>query len=218
MRLGAARRTLTMPPTPIRRIYLASRSARRREILTQMGVRFEMLLLREGVARGSDFDETPLPGENPVDYVLRVARLKAKVGSIRMNQRRLQTLPILAADTTVTLDGEIIGKPTGREDAMHILRRLSDKEHEVHTAVAVQLEHRVEVTLSSSKISFIPLTESVIRNYVATGEPLDKAGAYGLQGKAALFVRNLSGSHSGVVGLPIFETGELLARFGLELP
>ena len=207
-----------MPPTPVRRIYLASRSARRREILTQMGVRFEMLLLREGPVRGSDFDETPLPGEHPVDYVMRVARLKVEVGWMRINQRKLQILPILSADTTVTLDGEIIGKPAGREDAAYILRRLSDTEHEVHTAVAVQLEQRVEVALSSSKIMFKALTDSLIRNYVATGEPLDKAGAYGIQGKAALFVRHMCGSHSGVVGLPIFETGELLARFGLELP
>jgi septum formation protein len=197
-----------------RHIYLASRSARRREILAQMGVRYEVLLLREGATRGDDFDESPLPGESPVDYVLRVARLKAETGWTRMLQRRLMRQPILSADTTVDLDGQILAKPTDRADAIRMLRSLSDRSHQVHTAVAMKLDNRVEVALSSTQVTFTQLSDETIRSYVATGDPMDKAGGYGIQGKAALFVKQISGSHSGVVGLPVYETSGLLARFG----
>jgi septum formation protein len=203
--------------TLTRHIYLASRSARRREILAQMGVRYEVLLLREGVTRGEDFDETPLPGEAPIDYVLRVARLKAEVGWTRMLQRRLLKQPILSADTTVALDGQIMAKPADRADAVRMLRALSDRSHEVHTAVAMKMDERVEVALSSTQVTFAPLSDEIIRNYVATGDPMDKAGAYGIQGRAALFVKHISGSHSGVVGLPVYETSDLLARFGCRV-
>jgi len=203
--------------TLTRHIYLASRSARRREILSQMGVRYEVLLLREGPARGDDFDESPLPNEAPADYVVRVARLKAETGWMRLLQRRLMKQPILSADTTVALDGQIMAKPADRADAIRMLHALSDRSHEVHTAIAIKMDEHVEVALSSTQVTFTQLSDDIIRNYVASGEPMDKAGAYGIQGKAALFVKHIAGSHSGVVGLPIFETSDLLARFGCRV-
>jgi septum formation protein len=197
-----------------RHIYLASRSARRRELLKQIGVSFEVLLLREGVGRAADFDETPLPGETPADYVLRVAKAKAEVGWARLSQRRLMRFPVLSADTTVALDGRILGKPADREQAMVLLKELSGKTHYVHTAVAVQLDAQLEVALSTTEVQFRELADNEIRQYIASGEPLDKAGAYGIQGRAAVFIRSISGSYSGVVGLPLYETSLLLSRFG----
>jgi septum formation protein len=197
-----------------RRVYLASRSARRRELLKQIGVSFEVLLLREGSGRAADFDETPIPGETPVDYVQRVAKAKAEVGWTRLAQRRLMRFPVLSADTTVALDGAILGKPVDREQAVSFLKALSGKTHQVHTAVAVQMDSQLEVALSTTDVQFRDLTESEIRLYVSGAEPMDKAGAYGIQGRAAAFIRSLSGSYSGVVGLPLFETSQLLSKFG----
>jgi len=197
-----------------RHIYLASRSARRRELLKQIGVSFEVLLLREGAGRVADFDETVLAGEPPADYVLRIAKAKTEVGWARLAQRHLMRFPVLSADTTVALDGSILGKPTDREQAAAFLRQLSGRTHYVHTAVAVQFDTQLEVALSTTEVQFRELTETEIRQYVAGGEPLDKAGAYGIQGRAAVFVRSLSGSYSGVVGLPLFETSQLLSKFG----
>ena len=204
--------------SPVRHIYLASRSPRRREILTQIGVHFEMLLLRDAVGRDTDVDETPHPGEDPADYVLRLAEEKAETGWARLVQRKIVAAPVLAADTTVTLDGEIIGKPVDRADAAAILRRLSGREHIVHTAVAVQLDRRRESILSSTRVLFGELSADAIAHYVASGEPMDKAGAYGVQGRASVFVRHLDGSYTGVMGLPTYETAWLLNRFGLPLP
>ena len=197
-----------------RRVYLASRSARRRELLKQIGVSFEVLLLREGSGRAADFDETPIPGETPVDYVQRVAKAKAEVGWTRLAQRRLMRFPVLSADTTVALEGAILGKPVDREQAVSFLKALSGKTHQVHTAVAVQMDTQLEVALSTTDVQFRDLTESEIRLYVSGAEPMDKAGAYGIQGRAAVFIRSLSGSYSGVVGLPLFETSQLLSKFG----
>jgi septum formation protein len=204
--------------SPVRHIYLASRSPRRREILTQIGVHFEMLLLRDAVGRDTDVDETPHPGEDPADYVLRLAEEKAETGWARLVQRKIVAAPVLAADTTVTLDGEIIGKPVDRADAAAILRRLSGREHIVHTAVAVQMDRRRESILSSTRVLFGELSADAIAHYVASGEPMDKAGAYGVQGRASVFVRHLDGSYTGVMGLPTYETAWLLNRFGLPLP
>lgn len=198
-------------------IYLASRSARRREILAQMGVRYDMLLLREAPGRSPDFDETPLPDEDPAAYVQRVARMKAEVGWNRMQARQLRRQPVLAADTTVTADGQILGKPADRADAARMLRLLSGREHVVHTAVALMLDARLEVRLSTTRVEFGALGEEAIRQYVATGEPMDKAGAYGIQGRAAMFVKRLEGSYTGVVGLPVYETAALLGAFGHPL-
>lgn len=197
-----------------RNIYLASRSPRRREILSQMGVRFELILWRDSTDRARDVDEEPLAGEKAADYVQRLARHKAEAGWLRITQRRLIKLPVLAADTTVALQDEIIGKPANRDDAEKILKRLSGTTHEVHTAIAMAFENRVEVKLSTSQVTFRDLPEAVIRSYVATGEPMDKAGAYGIQGKAGLFVKHMSGSFTGIMGLPTFETAELLEQFG----
>ena len=197
-----------------RHLYLASRSLRRRELLKQIGVAFELLLLREAPGRTPDIDETARSGEDPVAYVRRLALHKAEIAWLRLCQRRLRRHPILTADTTVDLDGEILAKPADREDAVNMLRRLSGKTHRVHTAVAVILDQRVEAAVSTTCVDFRELGEAEIRNYANGAEPMDKAGAYGIQGRAAVFVRSLTGSYSGVMGLPLFETAELLARFG----
>ena len=195
------------------RIYLASRSPRRRELLQQIGIAFESLLLREDLRRGADVDETPVPGESPADYVIRVARAKAEAGWRRIASRRLPPHPVLAADTAVVLDGEIIGKPADARCAQQLLRRLSGRTHQVMTAVAAARDARVETALSTSAVEFRELADGEIRRCVASGEPFDKAGAYAIQGRAAVFVRAISGSYSGIMGLPLFETAELLGRF-----
>ncbi len=199
-----------------RHIYLASRSARRRDILKQMGVSFEMLLLREGPGRETDFDEAPLAGEDPAKYASRIARLKAEAGWARLEQRRLLRYPVLSADTTVAVGGDILGKPVDREDAVAMLKRISGTTHSVHSAVAVKYNDRFEAALSTTEVRIRELEDDEIRRYVATGEPFDKAGAYGIQGRASLFIEHISGSYSGVVGLPIYETACLLASFGLR--
>lgn len=199
-----------------RHIYLASRSARRRDILKQMGVSFEMLLLREGPGREADFDEIPLAGEDPAKYASRIARLKAEAGWARLEQRRLLRYPVLAADTTVALGDDILGKPVDREDAVAMLKRISGTTHFVHSAVAVKYNDRFEEALSTTQVRIRELEDDEIRRYVATGEPFDKAGAYGIQGRASLFIEHISGSYSGVVGLPIYDTACLLASFGLR--
>jgi septum formation protein len=200
-----------------KKIYLASRSPRRRELLAQIGVSFELLLLRDDLARGQDVDETPLPDENPHDYVLRISRTKAEVGWLRVSQRRLPHFPVLAADTAVVLNGRIMGKPANREAAMEMLLALSGQRHEVLTAVAVANAGRVEQKLSASTVQFGKLNDHAIRRYAMTGEPLDKAGAYAIQGHAAAFIEKIEGSYSGVMGLPLYETAELLALFGMEV-
>ncbi|NIO39686.1 MAG: septum formation inhibitor Maf [Burkholderiales bacterium] len=197
-------------------VYLASRSARRRDILKQMGVSFEMLLLREGPEREADFDEAVLPSEDPANYACRIARLKAEAGWARLEQRRLLRYPVLAADTTVAIGENILGKPTDREDAVAMLKRLSGTTHYVHSAVAVKYNDRLEEALSTTEVRMRVLEDDEIRRYVATGEPFDKAGAYGIQGRAGIFIEHISGSYSGVVGLPIYDTARLLASFGLR--
>ncbi len=201
----------------VKRIYLASRSPRRRELLAQIGVGFELLLLRDDLARGQDVDETPLPGENPHDYALRVSRAKAEVGWLRVQQRRLPHFPVLAADTAVVLNDRIMGKPSNRDEAMEMLLALSGNRHEVLTAVAVANADKVEQKLSVSIVQFGKLTKQAVRRYAMTGEPLDKAGAYAIQGHAAVFIEKIEGSYSGVMGLPLYETAELLAGFGMAV-
>ncbi len=198
------------------RIYLASRSPRRRDLLKQIGVGFEVLLLREDLKRGRDVDETPLAAEAPADYVLRLARAKAEVAARQLLQRGLRAHPVLAADTTVVLDGAIIGKPQDAEDAMRMLAALSGRQHQVITAVALAHKGQIVARLSESTVEFRPLTEIEIRRYVATGEPLDKAGAYAIQGRAGSFATRINGSYSGIMGLPLAETAELLMKFDIE--
>jgi septum formation protein len=201
-------------------VYLASRSPRRRELLKQIGVTFEVLVLREKPGRGPDVDESQLQGELPDDYVRRVCRAKADVGWDRVLQRRLRRFPVLAADTVVCIDENILGKPTDPADAARMLRLLSGREHRVLTAVALRLDERADLAVSESRVRFCALSDSDIETYVATGEPADKAGAYAIQGRAAAFVTELLGSYSGVMGLPLHETAQLLKKFqtGLGSP
>ena len=200
-------------------IYLASRSPRRRELLTQIGVKFEPLLFREGSRADADTDEAVHPGEQPDDYVRRITQVKAEAAWQRVVMRRgLQRKPVLAADTTVALAGEILGKPTDRNDAERILKLLSGTQHRVLTAVAIQFESRFEIAVSESLVTFGVLDEARIQAYVQSGEPFDKAGAYGIQGRAGAFIQRIEGSYSGVMGLPLFETANLLRAFGESVP
>lgn len=196
------------------RIYLASQSPRRRELLAQIGVRFDLLLFRGGERADPEVCEDPLPGEAPDIYALRVAAAKAAHGARLLQLRRLPVRPVLAADTTLDVDGAIVGKPADDADAAAILARLSGRVHRVLTAIAVAHADRVETRLSASTVRFRALTEDEIQRYVLSGEPRDKAGAYGLQGRAALFVAAVEGSPSGIVGLPLCETALLLREFG----
>jgi septum formation protein len=203
---------------PSKRIYLASRSPRRRELLKQIGVSFEIVLFREDARRGVDVDESPQAGEDAAAYVLRVAQSKAQAANLRLMQRRLPAYPVLAADTTVVVDQRILGKPANEAEAAQMLTELAGRTHQVLTAVAVGRYERLETRLSVTAVDFAPLSAAQIRNYVATGEPLDKAGAYAIQGRGGAFVRHLSGSYTGVMGLPLHETAELLESFGLSVP
>ncbi len=182
-------------------IYLASASPRRSELLRQIDVTHAV--------RPVDIDESPRPGEQPASYAVRLAQEKARVlwEQLPIASRR----PVLAADTTVALGGEILGKPRDHADAVRILGRLSGRVHQVHTAVAVLHEGGADSRVSTSTVEFRELSRSDIDWYWRTGEPADKAGAYGVQGHAAIFIRHLAGSYSGVMGLPLFETWELLA-------
>jgi nucleoside triphosphate pyrophosphatase len=200
-------------------IYLASRSPRRRELLAQIGVKFEPLLFREGPRQDVDTDEQVRPGEQPDDYVRRVTRLKAQAAWQRVVMRRgLQRKPVLSADTTVELAGEILGKPADRTDAERMLKILSGTRHRVLTAVALAYEDRYETAVSESLVTFATLDDERICAYVQSGEPFDKAGGYGIQGRAGAFVERLEGSYTGVMGLPLFETANLLRQFGISVP
>lgn len=199
-----------------KRVYLASRSPRRRELLRQIGIAFELLLLRTDPRRGVDVDETPLAGEAPADYVVRIARLKAEVAARQVLQRGLPAHPVLAADTTVVTDERIIGKPENAAHAARILSLLAGRGHKVMSAVALGMGGRIESALSVSCVEFRALSEVDIRRYIASGEPFGKAGAYAIQGRAAAFVTRIAGSYSGIMGLPLAETAELLAKFDIE--
>jgi septum formation protein len=200
-----------------RRIYLASRSPRRRELLRQIGVSFELLLVREDARRGRDVNEAVLDGETAADYATRIARAKAEVAARQALQRGLRPYPTLGADTSIVLDGAIVGKPDNAQHATEILRALSGREHEVMTAVAIALRDRVETALSISTVELRELSDDEIYGYVRFGEPYGKAGAYAIQGRAAIFVRRIAGSYSGIMGLPLAETAELLRRFDIEV-
>ena len=201
---------------PANIIYLASKSPRRRELLKQIGVHYELLMMREQAPR-IDVDETPLPHETAHTYVERIVRMKSDMAMQVMRQRKLPSRPILTADTTVTLDGNILGKPSDKADAVRILTRLAGESHQVLTAIAVAVDNEVKQVLTTSVVTFAPLTEEEIKRYVETGEPMDKAGAYAVQGIAAKFIAKLSGSYSGVMGLPLYETATLLRQCGVPL-
>ena len=198
-------------------VYLASKSPRRQELLRQIGVDFTPLLTREAAGRPRDIVEIPRADELPLEYVKRVARAKASVGWQVMGKRGLAPKPMLGADTEVVQDGTVLGKPGDAAGAVEMLRRLSGQTHQVSTAVAVSWNKEINMVVSSSRVSFRALTDDEIERYVATGEPFDKAGAYAIQGRGAAFVSHLEGSYSGVMGLPLFETAELLAKIGFPV-
>lgn len=187
-------------------LYLASGSPRRRELLTQIGVPF--------TAISADIDETPFPDESPVAYVERLARDKAAAGYALIADDPSAAC-VLGADTAVVLDGRILGKPLDQADAQSMLMALSDREHEVLTAIAVLDGQRCESRVVRSLVRFRAIGDDEAARYWASGEPRDKAGGYGIQGLAAVFVAGLNGSYSAVVGLPVCETAELLGHFGI---
>lgn len=195
-----------------RGIYLASRSPRRRELLAQIGVRYHLLLFRNRPDSPPEVDEALLPGEQPDSYVERVARAKAEAGWRLLRLRNLPLAPVLSADTTVALDGRILGKPADRKQAAEMLAALSGRRHEVLTAVALKRDEQLDSALSRSEVLFKALSPEEIAQYVASGECDDKAGAYAIQGRAARYVAELHGSYSGVMGLPLFETAQLLDK------
>jgi septum formation protein len=207
-------------------VYLASGSPRRRELLQQIGVSYRLV--------GSAIDESVRPGEAPVVYVARLAAAKADAGwanadvawantdaransgAARATNREPADAPVLAADTAVVLDGKILGKPADRQDAEGMLRQLSGRTHEVLTAIALRTAGGVESRISRSEVTFRRIAADEAGDYWETGEPGDKAGAYAIQGLAAVFIADLRGSYSGVMGLPLFETAELLDRAGVR--
>ncbi|OWF66508.1 septum formation protein Maf [Polynucleobacter hirudinilacicola] len=197
-------------------IYLASQSPRRQELLKQMGVRFEMLLPNPN--EDTESLETPLPHEKARSYVERVTLAKSTVALARWKKSGLSWAPILCADTTVSLpnssEGEILGKPTDASDVNRILKMLSGKTHEVLTAVALTISPNEKplCLVQVSKVEFALLSQEQIDSYIASGEPYGKAGAYGIQGLGGAFIPAIEGSYSGIMGLPIFETAQLLER------
>jgi septum formation protein len=186
-------------------VYLASGSPRRRELLQQIGVPFRVV--------GTAVDEAVRVGEAPAAYVERLAGDKADAGWAR--SRDEADVPVLAADTAVVLGGKVLGKPADRQDAEDMLRQLSGRTHEVLTAIALLTVNGLESRISRSEVTFRSLAAEEIRDYWETGEPADKAGAYAIQGRAAVFIADLRGSYSGVMGLPLFETAELLSKAGV---
>lgn len=211
---------LPQPPAmknPDQNIYLASKSPRRRELLRQIGVDFELLLFREQAPRGPDVSEAVLPDESPLVYVTRVTKEKAHCAQRIMVSRNLPARPILAADTTVTIDGRILGKPENKRDAAEMLQMLSGRTHQVLTSIAVIHREQFWQLTQISDVQFQGLTNAMMEAYCDTAEPYDKAGGYGIQGPAAIFIESISGSHSGIMGLPLFETAQLLQRAGIRI-
>ncbi|MBW8897423.1 MAG: septum formation inhibitor Maf [Massilia sp.] len=200
-----------------KKIYLASKSPRRRELLRQIGVEFELLMLRNDTVRGPDVSEAVLPGETAEAYVARVANEKAAFAWNIVQNRRLPVRPVLAADTTVVVDGDILGKPANTAEAVRMLERLSGRSHQVLTSIAVHYTDMAQQLTQVSEVRFATLSPASIKAYCATPEPYDKAGGYGIQGLAALFVEHIDGSHSGIMGLPLFETAQLLRQAGVPL-
>ncbi|MEO8935272.1 MAG: Maf family protein [Burkholderiaceae bacterium] len=202
----------SVPPATF--VYLASQSPRRRELLEQLHIPHELL------APHGDEDvealERRLGNESPRTYVRRVTRLKAEAAVRRLASRTLPVAPILVGDTTVAIDQEILAKPADADDARRILAALSGRAHRVLTAVVVVGQGRMEEALSESRVRFRTLTPADIDAYITSGEPFGRAGAYAIQGRGAAFVERISGSHSGIVGLPLYETIQLLHRFGIQ--
>ncbi|AXA76621.1 Maf family protein [Achromobacter xylosoxidans] len=196
------------------RLYLASASPRRRELLTQIGL--PHAVLRVPAPPGED--EPQHPGESAADYVRRTARDKAERGRDWLRAQSLPIMPLLAADTTVILNGQVLGKPADRDDAIRILQALSGQTHQVHTAVALWSGERLLESVSITEVQMRPLQADEIARYCDSGEPYGKAGAYGIQGLAGTFIARIDGSYTGVMGLPLFETANLLRAAGIAIP
>ncbi len=186
-------------------IYLASSSPRRAELLGQIGIEFEILKV--------DIDESRKTTESAEQYVCRMAKTKAKAG----NNMVSSTAPVIAADTIITIDGNILGKPDDCSHCREILAELSGRQHQVLSAVALNYEGEIKLRISNNKVSLRELEAAEIEAYCAGDEPLDKAGAYAIQGRAAVFIDHLEGSYSSVMGLPLFETAELLKQVGIAV-
>jgi septum formation protein len=196
-------------------IYLASQSPRRRQLLEQLGVSCELLLADPG--EDSEALESVLGGESPTAYVQRVTQLKLDAAVARLKKRGLPPAPVLCSDTTVALGRRIYGKPEDEADAERMLGELGGTTHRVLTAVAVQHGRKRLQALSVSRVTFAPMSRAQIRAYVASGEPMGKAGAYAVQGRVAMFISHISGSYSGIMGLPLHETAGLLRATGLKI-
>ena len=190
--------------TPSHELILASASPRRRELLAQLDLRFTIA--------PAHIDESVLPGESPEAYVVRMASEKTRAGLSAASGK----VCVLGADTTVVCAGQILGKPANKQAGLAMMAKLSDSTHEVLRAVAVGNTERLEHRLSVTRVRFCPISEAAARSYWETGEPADKAGGYGIQGFGAVFVEHISGSYSGVVGLPLYETAELFRIFGFS--
>jgi septum formation protein len=190
-------------------IYLASQSPRRSQLLTQLGIPHELLL--PDASEDAESLEAVLPGEAPLAYVQRVTRLKLEAALVRLKQRGLPAAPVLCADTTVALGRAIFGKPADAEDATRMLGALSGRTHRVMTAIALGADDEIYSACSDSRVTFSEMTAAQIHAYVETGEPMGKAGAYAVQGRAAAYISQIRGSYTGIMGLPLFETTQLLA-------
>ena len=198
-----------------KKLYLASQSPRRAQLLEQLGVTFELLL--PDPAEDAEALEVVHGREAPAVYVQRVTRLKLAAAVARMKRRGLSAAPVLCSDTTVALGRTMLAKPETAADAVRMLSLLSGATHRVLTAVAVQQGRQVREALSVSSVSFAPMSLAQIKAYVATGEPMGKAGAYAVQGRAAMHITRISGSYSGIMGLPLHETALLLRASGFAL-
>jgi len=196
-------------------VYLASQSPRRRQLLEQLGVAYELLL--PDAEDDAESLEAVLPGEAPLRYVQRVTQLKLDAALTRLKRRTLVAAPVLCSDTTVALGRMILGKPVDSADAARMLTTLSGQTHRVLTAVALGTDHQRQLALSVSKVTFTAMSVEQIQCYAESDEPLGKAGAYAVQGRAAAYISHISGSYSGIMGLPMFETAGLLRGFGLNL-
>ena len=193
-------------------IYLASQSPRRSQLLDQLGVAHQLLL--PSAQEDSEALEMVLPGETPRDYVQRVTVLKLGAALVRLKRLGLPDAPVLCADTTVALGNDILGKPADAQDAQRMLAQLSGRTHQVFTAVVLAWGGQVAQACSASDVVFAALAPEAIARYAETGEPMGKAGAYAVQGKAAAFIERIDGSYSGIMGLPLFETAQLLRTTG----
>lgn len=197
-------------------IYLASQSPRRQELLKQWQVPFRLLFPKDSLE--AEALEATLAQELPLDYVERVTRLKWASASKRIQDERLVDLPVLVADTTVALGSQILGKPIHADEARQMLMMLSGKSHHVHTAVALGRHDHVECVVQTSVVTFGIISDMDIDRYIQSQEPYGKAGSYGIQGLAGLWIRFIQGSYTGIMGLPAFETRQLLRRFGIATP